>query len=133
MNHRVRDLYADVAVHATADREHQAAVDLLVLMMVVDHHIDDDELDEIRAISEDAGYESDTFSFDQYEGQAFAKVRAAVSSDGVDALLDDIDARIVNSVLRQALFSSARDVARVDGDIDEAEESLLGHIAARFG
>jgi uncharacterized tellurite resistance protein B-like protein len=130
---RLQDLYANVAVHATADREHEAAIDLLVLMLVTDGHIDQDELDAIRTISEDSGFETDTFSFDQYEGPSFARVRGAVAAGRVPELLDDIDARITNSVLRHALFSAARDVARADHEIDEAEESLLAQVAARFG
>ncbi|HEY4333653.1 MAG TPA: TerB family tellurite resistance protein [Ilumatobacteraceae bacterium] len=132
MNARLQSLYANVSVHATEDREHQAAVELLLLVMIVDHHISPEEVEEIRAISEDSGWESTTFSFDQYLGPAMAKVRQAVSSDAIDALLDSIDARISSSVLRASLFSAARDVAGVDHDIDPAEESLLGQLAARF-
>ena len=39
MNSRLQALYANVAVHATEDREHEAAVELLLLVMIVDHHI----------------------------------------------------------------------------------------------
>lgn len=133
MNQRLIDLYSHVSVHATADLEHEAAVDLLLLVMTSDHHISDAEVDEIRQISEDSGWESDTFSFDQYLGQAMAKVRTAVTEHRVDELLDDIDARVTNHLLRGALFSAARDVAGVDHEIDPAEQSLLGQIAARFG
>ena len=132
MNHRLRDLYSHVSVHATADREHEAVIELLLLVMVADRHISEDELDEIRNISDDSGWETSTFSFDQYLGQAMAKVRAAVADHDTDTLLDDIDARIVSTVLRQSLFSAARDVAGVDHDIDHDEESLLGQVAARF-
>ena len=132
MNARLQDLYANVSVHATEDREHQAAVELLLLVMIVDHHIAPEEVEEIRSISEDSGWESSTFSFDQYLGPAMAKVRHAVSSDTIDEFLDSIDARISSSVLRASLFSAARDVAGVDHDIDPLEESLLGQLAARF-
>lgn len=132
MSKQLKDLYEGISVHATADREHEAAVELLLLVMIVDHHIDSDELDEIRTISQDQGFETDTFSFDQYLGQAMAKVRAAVADDAVEALLDDIDHRITSSVLRHSLFSAARDVAGVDDAIDAIEESLLGQVAARF-
>ena len=132
MNQRLTELYRHVAVHATADREHEAAVELLLLVMLADKHISDTELDEIRSISADSGWESSTFSFDQYLGVAASKVRAALADDAVDALLDDIDGRVSSSVLRSALFSAARDVAGVDHDVDAAEVSLLGQIAARF-
>jgi uncharacterized tellurite resistance protein B-like protein len=132
VNARLRDLYSHVSVHATADKEHQAVTELLLLMMVADRHISTDEIEQIRTISEESGWETDTFSFDQYVGEAMAKVRQALAADTVDELLDDIDERISSQVLRQSVFSAAREVAGVDADIDAAEESLLGQLAARF-
>lgn len=132
MNTRLKDLYGHLSVHATADREHEAAIELLMLMMMSDHHISDAEIEEIRLISDDSGWETDTFSFDQYLGEASAKVRDAMEDDTVEALLNDIDERVTNTVLRAALFSAARDVAGVDHDLDEEEQGLLGQIAARF-
>jgi len=132
MSTQLKDLYDGISVHATADREHEAAVELLLLVMIADRHIDSGEIDEIRTISDDQGFESDTFSFDQYLGKAMAKVRSAVASHSTEALLDDIDHRITSSVLRQSLFSAARDVAGVDDMIDADEQSLLAQVAARF-
>ena len=132
MNQRLKTLYSNVAVHATADLEHEAAIELLLLVMVADRHITEEELNEIRRISEESGFETPTFSFDQYLGQAMAKVRAAVNDGGTEALLDDIDQRITSTVLRQSLFSAARDVAGVDHKIDAAEQTLLAQVAARF-
>ena len=132
MNQKLLDLYAHVSVTATAEREHEAAIELLLLVMVSDHHIATDEIDEIRTISQEQGFESDTFSFDQYLGQAMAKVRSALAEHRVDELLDDIDGRITSTVLRQSLFSAARDVAGVDHEIDQDEQTLLGQVAARF-
>jgi uncharacterized tellurite resistance protein B-like protein len=132
MNQRLRTLYSHVSVHATADREHEAAVELLLLVMLSDHHVSDEEMEEIRHISDDSGWETDTFSFDQYLGTAMAKVRTAMEDHDVEALLDDIDGRVSNHLLRAALFSAARDVAGVDHTIVPEEASLLGQIAARF-
>jgi uncharacterized tellurite resistance protein B-like protein len=132
VNQRLRELYGNVSVHATADLEHQAVIELLLLVMVADHHISSEEIEAIREISVDSGWESDTFSFDQYVGQAMAKVRAATVAGEVDELLDDIDGRIASTVLRQSLFSAAREVADADHEVDDAEESLLGQLAARF-
>lgn len=121
-----------MAVHATEDREHQAALELLLLVMIVDRHITNEELEEIRNISEESGWESPTFSFEQYVGPAMAKVRHAVSSDAIDEFLDSIDSRISSSVLRASLFAAARDVADIDHEIDPLEQNLLGQLAARF-
>jgi uncharacterized tellurite resistance protein B-like protein len=132
VNQRLKTLYSNVAVHATADLEHEAAVELLLLVMIADRHITDEELDEIRRISEESGFESATFSFDQHLGPAMAKVRGAVTSGNTEELLDDIDQRITSTVLRQSLFSAARDVAGVDHTIDAEEQTLLAQVAARF-
>ena len=132
MNPRVKDLYTNVSVHATADREHEAVVELLVLTMMADKHISSDEIDSIRSLTADAGWDGETFSFDQYIGQAVATVRAAVNDHHVDELLDSIDSRITSRVLRGSLFAACRDIAGIDNDVNPAEESLLGHIAARF-
>ncbi|MCU1397829.1 MAG: hypothetical protein JWN62_938 [Acidimicrobiales bacterium] len=132
MRTRLQDLYTNVAVHATEDREHEAALELLLLVMIVDHHITPEELDEIRNITVESGWESPTFSFEQYLGPAMAKVRAAVSGDAIEEFLDTVDARISSTVLRASLFSAARDVAGIDHEIDPQEQNLLGQLAARF-
>ena len=36
MNQRLKDLYVHVSVHATADREHEAAIELLMLVMMAE-------------------------------------------------------------------------------------------------
>ncbi len=132
MHQRLNDLYNHVSVHATADREHEAAIELLLLVMMSDGHSSSAEVDEIRSISDDSGWETETFSFDQYIGQASAKVRAALIDHTVELLLDDIDGRVASTVLRAALFSAARDVAGADRPLDADEENMLGQIAARF-
>ena len=133
MLQRLKDLYSHVSVHATADREHEAAVELLLMVMTSDRRISEGELDEIRTISDESGWESDTFSVDQYFGEAMAKVRAARTAGTLDQLLDTIDDRISNGVLRAALWAAARDVAGVDHDVAPAERALLAEIATRFG
>lgn len=131
---RLAEIFQRLPVAATADREHEAAVELLLLVILVDGRISGDELDEIRAITVDQGFESETFSFDQHLGEAVGKVRSALgTSEGIEELLDDISDRITSQVLRSSLFAAARDVALADHDLAEDEHELLGQIAARFG
>ncbi len=132
MNSQLHDIYSNVSVHATEDREHEAALELLLLVMIADHHINTDELDEIRTISAESGWDGSTFSFEQYVGPAMAKVRQAVSSDAIEEFLDSVDSRITSTVLRASLFSAARSVAGVDDHIDPHEHNLLARLAARF-
>ena len=131
MSNRLSDLYHGVAVHATADLEHQAALELLTLVMLADHHLDPLEIETIRDISED--WRGGAFSFDQYLGAAMAKARDAMEHERVAELLDEIDERISSHVLRRALFSAAREVAGVDHEVDAEEGTLLAEIAVRFG
>ena len=40
MEERLIELYEGVAVHATADREHMAALELLAVVMLADSHLE---------------------------------------------------------------------------------------------
>ena len=121
MEERLSELYHGVAVHATADREHMAALELLALVMLADSHLGDDEIGVLRDITED------------WRAAAMAKARQAYRDGTVTDLLDDIDGRINSRVLRLALFSAAREIAGVDDDITIDEGSLLSDVAVRFG
>lgn len=130
MEERLAELYEGVAVHATADREHMAALELLSLVMLADSHLGDDELGVLRELSED--WRGAAFSFEQYLGQAMAKARQAWAKHEVTELLDDVDSRISSRVLRAALFSAAREIVGVDAEQTENEQQLLNEIAVRF-
>lgn len=131
MNNRLADLYRGVAVHATADLEHRAALELLALVMMADTRVEPAEVDTIRGISED--WRDDEFSFEHYLERAVSTARTAIESGDVIELIADIDARISSRVLRMALFSAAREVAAADDLTNEAEGDILAEIAVRFG
>lgn len=131
MEERLAELYQGVAVHATADREHMAALELLAVVMLADHHVGDDELDVLKELTED--WRGTAFSVDQYLGQAVGTARRAWAHDTVTELLDSIDTRITSRVLRRALFSAARELVGVDEDVTPEEGTLLSDIAVRFG
>ena len=69
MEERLTELYQGVAVHATADREHMAALELLAVVMLADHHVGDDELDVLKELTED------------WRGTAFSAARELVGVD----------------------------------------------------
>ena len=131
MNDRLLDLYRGVAVHATADLEHTAALELLALVMAADRSLTQSEIDAIRDISDD--WREGDFTFDKYLGPAIIRAQDAIAKDQVVELIDDIDTRISSRVLRRALFSAAREVAGVDDDVSPAEGSILAEVAVRFG
>ena len=131
MNDRLVELYHGVAVHATADREHIAALELLALVMASDHSLDAGELDAIRDISQD--WRDDEFSLDKYLAPAITRAQTAIANDEVTDLIESIDERIGSRVLRRALFSAAREVAGIDDDVSPEEGSILAEVAVRFG
>jgi hypothetical protein len=130
MNERLAEFYRGVAVHATADSEHTAALELLALVMAADRHLEQSEIDTIKQISDD--WRDGDFTFDKYVGPAIVKAQDAITKDQVLELIDDIDQRISSRVLRMALFSAAREVAG-DSDVSPAEGSILAEVAVRFG
>jgi hypothetical protein len=131
MDDRLAQLYQGVAVHATADLEHQAALELLALVMLADADIGDDEVAVVREISTD--WRNREFAFEDYLRPAIETARRAIESERVGLLLDEIDGRISSRVLRNALFSAARDVAGIDDRMSAGENSILAEVAVRFG
>jgi hypothetical protein len=131
MNERLAEFYRGVAVHATADSEHTAALELLALVMAADRHLEQSEIDTIKQISDD--WRDGDFTFDKYVGPAIVKAQDAITKGQVLELIDDIDQRISSRVLRMALFSAAREVAGDDAELSPAEGSILAEVAVRFG
>ena len=131
MNDQLAEFYRGVAVHATADSEHTAALELLALVMAADRNLSQAELDAVKQISDD--WRDDDFTFDKYVGPAITKAQDAIAKDEVLELIDDIDQRINSRVLRRALFSAAREVAGVDAEVSPEEGTILAEVAVRFG
>jgi len=131
MTDRLAELYRGIAVHATADAEHRAALELLTLVMLADDHIDDVEVDVVREISEE--WRGDDFPFEDYLRPAIEAARRAIETDRTAEFLDDIDATISSRVLRSALFSAARDVAGANEAVSPEEGTILAEVAVRFG
>lgn len=130
----LRDLYRGVAIHANEDDEHAAALELLILMMRADGKLLNDESDEIETFSDDHEWENSTFNLANRLGPAFAAVRqASASPEGIEDLIDDIDARIASRVLRAELVGAARNVADADGNRAAAEDRVLAKIIRHFG
>jgi uncharacterized tellurite resistance protein B-like protein len=130
MNDQLAEFYRGVAVHATADSEHTAALELLALVMAADRNLAPSEIDAIRQISDD--WRDGDFTFDKYVGPAIIKAQDAITKHEVLELIDDIDERISSRVLRRALFSAAREVAGVDADVSPEDGSILAEVAVRF-
>jgi len=130
VNRRLEDLYRGVAVHATADLEHMAALELLALVMLSDDNISDDEIALVREITTE--WRAEGATFEQYIRPAIEAARHAIERNEIEGFLDAIDDRISSRVLRSALFSAARDVAGVDDNVSPEEGTILAEVAVRF-
>jgi len=128
---RLLELYQGVAVHATANLEHTAALELLALVMAADRKLEQSEIDAIREISDE--WRDGDFTFEKYLGPAIVRAQDAIINDNVSELIDDIDSRVRSRVLRRALFSAAREVAGIDHELSPEEGTILAEIAVRFG
>ncbi len=117
-------------MHATANLEHTAALELLALVMAADRKLESVEIEAIKSISDD--WRDGDFTFDKYLGPAVLRAQQAIEDDEVVELIDDIDRRISSRVLRRALFSAAREVAGIDDDVSPEEGSILAEVAVRF-
>jgi hypothetical protein len=131
MTDRLAELYRGIAVHATADAEHRAALELLTLVMLADDHIDDVEVDVVREISEE--WRGEDFAFEDYLRPAIETARRAIETNRTSEFLDAIDATISSRLLRAALFSAARDVAGANEAVSPEEGTILAEVAVRFG
>jgi uncharacterized tellurite resistance protein B-like protein len=131
VNDRLTELYKGVAVHANANYEHTAALELLALVMAADNTLDDAEIEAIKDITDD--WRDGDFTFDKYLGPAVERAQQAIADGEVVELIDDIDRRISSRVLRRALFSAAREVAGIDDDVSPEEGTILAEVAVRFG
>jgi uncharacterized tellurite resistance protein B-like protein len=131
MTDRLAELYRGIAVHATADAEHRAALELLTLVMLADDHIDDVEVDVVREISEE--WRGEDFAFEDYLRPAIETARRAIETNRTAEFLDAIDATISSRLLRAALFSAARDVAGANEAVSPEEGTILAEVAVRFG
>lgn len=130
----LKRLYRGVAVHANAADEHEAALSLLLLIMISDRKLRLDEQDEIEAFINDSEWESDTFDIGSRFGSAMARARTAIGSDaGIDALLDEVDGSIASRILRSELHAACKAVAEADHETAPEEASLLAKIEALFG
>ena len=122
MNDRLAEFYQGVAVHATADSEHTAALELLALVMAADRTSSDGPSSTRSRRSPTTGGTATSRSTSTSVRRS-PRPRTAIASGEVLQLIDDIDQRISSRVLRRALFSAAREVAGVDDDVTPEEGS----------
>ena len=131
---RVPAAFDESLVHSADELEHGAVLELLLLVIYADRCLSNAEQRALEAFdAEHADWDTATFSLQQYLGPATAAVRRALASPAaVEALLDEIDARVTTPELRADLPRLSRVIAGIDGDVAPSEEAFIALVDARF-
>jgi hypothetical protein len=98
-------------VSGADQREHEAAVEYLILVEFADRMISLNDQATIEAFVDTHAWDNPTFSYQSYHSVAIAKVRAALGdTPRENALLSDISDRLVHPELRSELSKTVDDL-----------------------
>lgn len=132
--HRILDTLGVGDDHGTSGGlpAEQAVVDLLTLAMLVDGTTSQAERDRIREHLEARDWPGGSSPF-TYADAATARVRAALADDAaLEALLASIGERLRSDDERAAALALTRELAGLDGTVDEHESALVEGLRRRF-
>lgn len=110
----------------------QALLDLLQLVMLVDGTSTEAERERIREHLEWASWPDGASPF-AYAQASMAKVREALADEAaLGALLDSVAERLRTDDDRDFALGLVRELAGIDGTVDERESALVDGLRARF-
>jgi uncharacterized tellurite resistance protein B-like protein len=110
----------------------QALLDLLQLAMLVDGTSTEAERDRIREHLEWASWPDGASPY-AYAQQSMARVRAALADEAALAeLLGSVAERLRSEEDREFALGLVRELAGVDGTVDDREAALVEGLRARF-
>jgi uncharacterized tellurite resistance protein B-like protein len=113
----------------TAD---QAVIDLLGLVMLVDGSSSDVERERIRQHLDDQDWPEGASPYRYFERSA-QRIRAALEDEAkLEALLRSVTDRLRSDDDRDFALALVRELAGLDGTIDDREEALLEGLRRRF-
>lgn len=129
---RLRALFGKITAGEAAQHQREAMIDLLIWTMYADGRLALPENDKIDSLAEELPWDSVT-PFQQYLNTSIARVRSVLADEEKsDELLGDIYGRLRDDEMRTRAFRACRDLAQVDGEVDEAESVFLDTVRARF-
>jgi tellurite resistance protein len=129
LTERLHELASQALRSSKEVPEHQAVVELLVLMAYADGNVSTDELEALDSFdASHAGWDKGAFSIQQYLPIAVAEVRrASAEPDGADRLMRAACERIVDPDVRREAVDACGAVAAIGG-VDPSESALLARI-----
>ena len=124
---RFRRAHAPLHDVAATDAEHEAALELMLLVVVADGEVAVEELDAIEQMVEGGGWESPTFNYLGRFGPAMAAVRAVEPAQR-ESYVPLVAQRITTPELRRRVIEACREVSMVDLHQTTGEREVLGQI-----
>jgi hypothetical protein len=120
-------------VNDLEQRQREAELDLLILMMYADRHIDENETIKIKADSESLIWENREYHIDLYIDKTIASVRnVMVNRNRLELFIKDIALRLRTQEVKNRAFVNVEKFMEIDFDISPKEVELLGQIDEIF-
>ena len=132
MLEQIRVLFRRIASTADEQKQREAMVDLLIWTMYADNVLTLPENEKIDQVTEEMSWNSPVPA-QQYIYASIAKVREALdNSEKAESLLNDISERLQSDAVRLRTYEACRDLANVDGEMDDKELSFLNTVKTHF-
>lgn len=133
MLEQIRGLFKRIASTADEQKQREAMVDLLIWTMYADNVLTLPENEKIDQVTDEMSWNS-TVPAQQYIYASISKVRQALDdSEEAELLLNDISERLQTDAVRLRTYEACRDLANVDGEMDEKELTFLSRVKTHFG
>ena len=117
-----------------AQQQREAELDLLILMMYADRHIDENEKNKIVKESKSFEWENKEYHVSLYIDKTVAKVRSVILDEkSLVIFLEDILTRLDDNDTKDKVLKSVEKFMEIDFDISEKEKELLAVIKKVFG
>ena len=116
-----------------AQRQREAELDLLILMMYADRHIDEKEREEILESSNAFTWENNEYHVSLYIDKTIGDVRRVLQNESnLKVFLEDVVRRLANDEAREKALNRVEKFMAIDADISPKERVLLDDIRKIF-
>ena len=125
------DTFGDDEDDARVQAE-EAIIDLLQLVMIIDHTSAEAERELIRDFVDSRAWPSG-HNPDSYAEEAMSRARHSLGPEGpLENFLQGVTDRLATDDDRAAAYEAVLELAGVDGEVDDREKELLAGLRRRF-
>ena len=120
-------------MNGLAQEQREAELDLLILMMYADRHIDEKEREEIVESSNAFTWENNEYHVSLYIDKTIGDVRRVLQNESnLKVFLEDVVRRLANDEAREKALNRVEKFMAIDADISPKERVLLDDIRKIF-